>query len=137
MIIFSCYDVFFRKNDQQDVDNSQSNFSSLLMEILLTAQTRLLHFKIKHQFHSIKVWIYFIRKTPKYLGNWSAAIRGWRSLYNPYLSVNPYQNSKIKWSKRCFCKWNSLYWAVSICKKHKVDAKADYYYKSLTKVYWM
>jgi hypothetical protein len=35
-----------------------------------------------------------------------------------------------------FCKWNSLNIEQSRFVKKKVDAKADYYYKSLTKVYW-
>jgi hypothetical protein len=46
--------MFSLEKRSEDVDNSR-NFSSFANGNFLTAQTRLLHFKIKHQFHSIKV----------------------------------------------------------------------------------
>ncbi|RTY75968.1 TonB-dependent receptor [Flavobacterium bomense] len=129
------YDVFFRKNDQQDVNNSQSNFSSFANGSSFSSSNTVIAFQNQAPVSFNQSLNLFYTQNPK--STWVIEIQHQYEdedpFYNPQLSVNPYQNSSSQDPNdpsAVFVNENSLNIEQSrFVKTNKVDAKADYYYQ--------
>jgi hypothetical protein len=129
------YDVFFRKNDQQDVDNSQSNFSSFANGNSFNSSNTVIAFQNQAPVSFNQSLNLFYTQNPK--NTWVIEVQHQYEdedpFYNPQLSVNPYQNNSSQDPNdpsAVFVNENSLNIEQSrFVKTNKVDAKADYYYQ--------
>ncbi|MFV8357269.1 carboxypeptidase regulatory-like domain-containing protein [Flavobacterium sp. XS1P32] len=129
------YDVFFRKNDQQDVDNSQSNFSSFANGNSFNSSNTVIAFQNQAPVSFNQSLNLFYTQNPK--NTWVIEVQHQYEdedpFYNPQLSVNPYQNNSSQDPNdpsAVFVNENSLKIEQSrFVKTNKVDAKADYYYQ--------
>lgn len=129
------YDVFFRKNDQQDVNNSQSNFSSFANGSSFSSSNTVIAFQNQAPVSFNQSLNLFYTQNPK--STWVIEVQHQYEdedpFYNPQLSVNPYQNSSSQDPNdpsAVFVNENSLNIEQSrFVKTNKVDAKADYYYQ--------
>ena len=129
------YDVFFRKNDQQDVNNSQSNFSSFANGSSFSSSNTVMAFQNQAPVSFNQSLNLFYTQNPK--STWVIEVQHQYEdedpFYNPQLSVNPYQNSSSQDPNdpsAVFVNENSLNIEQSrFVKTNKVDAKADYYYQ--------
>ncbi len=129
------YDVFFRKNDQQDVNNSQSNFSSFANGISFSSSNTVMAFQNQAPVSFNQSLNLFYTQNPK--STWVIEVQHQYEdedpFYNPQLSVNPYQNSSSQDPNdpsAVFVNENSLNIEQSrFVRTNKVDAKADYYYQ--------
>lgn len=129
------YDIFFRKNDQQDVDNSQSNFSSFANGNSFNSSNTVIAFQNQAPVSFNQSLNLFYTQNPK--GTWVIEVQHQYDdedpFYNPQLSVNPYQNNSSQDPNdpsAVFVNENSLNIEQSrFVKTNKVDAKADYYYQ--------
>ncbi|MFV8358294.1 carboxypeptidase regulatory-like domain-containing protein, partial [Flavobacterium sp. XS1P32] len=86
------YDVFFRKNDQQDVDNSQSNFSSFANGNSFNSSNTVIAFQNQAPVSFNQSLNLFYTQNPK--NTWVIEVQHQYEdedpFYNPQLSVNPY-----------------------------------------------
>lgn len=129
------YDVFFRKNDQQDVNNSQSNFSSFANGNSFNSSNTVIAFQNQAPVSFNQSLNLFYTQNPK--STWVIEVQHQYDdedpFYNPQLSVNPYQNNSSQDPNdpsAVFVNENSLNIEQSrFVKTNKVDAKADYYYQ--------
>ena len=129
------YDVFFRKNDQQDVDNSQSNFSSFANGNSFNSSNTVIAFQNQAPVSFNQSLNLFYTQNPK--STWVIEVQHQYDdedpFYNPQLSVNPYQNNSSQDPNdpsAVFVNENSLNIEQSrFVKTNKLDAKADYYYQ--------
>jgi hypothetical protein len=93
MISFKWIMMRFRKNDQQDVDNSQTNFSSMnMVQWYLIPYGYCFSKQAPASFNqSLNM---FYPKSKVYLGTeMQHQYEDEDPFYNPQLSVNPYQNA--------------------------------------------
>ena len=129
------YDAFFRKNDQQDIDNSQSNFSSTSNGTTFNSSNTVLAFQNQAPVSFNQSLNLFYTQNPK--STWVIEAQHQYEdedpFYNPQLSVNPYQNSNSQDPNdpsAVFVNENSLNIEQSrFVKTNKIDAKVDYFYQ--------
>jgi hypothetical protein len=129
------YDVFFRKNDQQDIDNSQSNFSSTSNGTVFNSSNTVVAFQKQAPASFNQSLNLFYTQNPK--STWVIEVQHQYEdedpFYNPQLSVNPYQNSTSQNPNdpsAVFVNENTLNIEQSrFVKTNKVDAKVDYFYQ--------
>jgi hypothetical protein len=133
------YDVFFRKNDQQDVDNSQSDFSSSANGTPFNSSNTVIAFQKQAPASFNQSLNLFYTQNPK--STWVIEMQHQYEdedpFYNPQLSVNPYQNSSSQDPNdpsAVFVNESSLNIEQSrFVKTNKFDAKVDYYYQITNK----
>jgi hypothetical protein len=133
------YDVFFRKNDQQDVDNSQSDFSSSANGTPFNSSNTVIAFQKQAPASFNQSLNLFYTQNPK--STWVIEMQHQYEdedpFYNPQLSVNPYQNSSSQDPNdpsAVFVNESSLNIEQSrFVKTNKLDAKVDYYYQITNK----
>lgn len=129
------YDAFFRKNDQQDVDNSQTDFSSMNNGSMVSNSNTVLAFQKQTPVSFNQSLNLFYTQSPK--STWVLEMQHQYEdedpFYNPQLSVNPYQNSTSQDPNdpsAVFVNENTLNIEQSrFVKTNKLDAKVDYYYQ--------
>ena len=129
------YDAFFRKNDQQDVDNSQTDFSSMNNGSMVSNSNTVIAFQKQAPVSFNQSLNLFYTQNPK--STWVIEMQHQYEdedpFYNPQLSVNPYQNSTSQDPNdpsAVFVNENSLNIEQSrFVKTNKLDAKVDYYYQ--------
>ena len=129
------YDAFFRKNDQQDVDNSQTDFSSMNNGSMVSNSNTVIAFQKQAPVSFNQSLNLFYTQNPK--STWVIEMQHQYEdedpFYNPQLSVNPYQNSTSQDPNdpsAVFVNENTLNIEQSrFVKTNKLDAKVDYYYQ--------
>ena len=129
------YDAFFRKNDQQDVDNSQTNFSTMNNGSIVSNSNTVIAFQKQAPVSFNQSLNLFYTQNPK--STWVLEMQHQYEdedpFYNPQLSVNPYQNSTSQDPNdpsAVFVNEKSLNIEQSrFVKTNKVDAKVDYFYQ--------
>lgn len=129
------YDAFFRKNDQQDVDNSQSNFSSINNGSMVSNSNTVIAFQKQAPASFNQSLNMFFTQNPK--STWVLEMQHQYEdedpFYNPQLSVNPYQNATSQNPNdpsAVFVNENALNIEQSrFVKTNKLDAKIDYFYQ--------
>lgn len=129
------YDAFFRKNDQQDVDNSQTDFSSMNNGSMVSNSNTVIAFQKQAPVSFNQSLNLFYTQNPK--STWVVEMQHQYEdedpFYNPQLSVNPYQNSTSQDPNdpsAVFVNENTLNIEQSrFVKTNKLDAKVDYYYQ--------
>lgn len=129
------YDAFFRKNDQQDIDNSQTNFSSMNNGSMVSNSNTVIAFQKQAPVSFNQSLNLFYTQNPK--STWVIEMQHQYEdedpFYNPQLSVNPYQNSTSQDPNdpsAVFVNENTLNIEQSrFVKTNKLDAKVDYYYQ--------
>lgn len=129
------YDAFFRKNDQQDVDNSQTDFSSMNNGSMVSNSNTVIAFQKQAPVSFNQSLNLFYTLNPK--STWVIEMQHQYEdedpFYNPQLSVNPYQNSTSQDPNdpsAVFVNENTLNIEQSrFVKTNKLDAKVDYYYQ--------
>ncbi|MBG6062450.1 hypothetical protein IWX83_002250 [Flavobacterium sp. CG_9.1] len=129
------YDAFFRKNDQQDVDNSQTDFSSMNNGSMVSNSNTVIAFQKQAPVSFNQSLNLFYTQNPK--STWVLEMQHQYEdedpFYNPQLSVNPYQNSTSQDPNdpsAVFVNENTLNIEQSrFVKTNKLDAKVDYYYQ--------
>lgn len=133
------YDAFFRKNDQQDVDNTQTNFSSTINGSMVPNSNTVISFQEQAPASFNQSLNLFYTYSPK--STWVIEMQHQYEdedpFYNPQLSVNPLQNSNSQDPNdpsSVFVKESSLNIEQSrFVKTNKLDAKVDYYYQVTNK----
>ncbi|SHF86418.1 CarboxypepD_reg-like domain-containing protein [Flavobacterium segetis] len=129
------YDVFFRKNGQEENENSQSNFNSINNGGSFNSSNSIISFQKQNPVAFNQSLNLFYTQNPK--NTWVLEIQHQYEdedpFYNPQLSVNPYQNSNSSNPddpSNIFVNENSLEIQQSrFVKTNKIDAKVDYYYQ--------
>lgn len=129
------YDAFFRKNDQQDVDNSQTNFTSTSNGNTVTNNNTVIAFQKQAPASFNQSLNMFYTQNPK--STWVLEMQHQYEdedpFYNPQLSVNPYQNASStnpNDPSAVFVNENALNIQQSrFVKTNKLDAKVDYFYQ--------
>ena len=129
------YDVFFRKNGQEDNDNSQTNFNSINNGVAFNSSNSIISFQKQDPVAFNQSLNLFYTQNPK--STWVVEMQHQYEdedpFYNPQLSVNPYQSSNTSNPddpSNIFVNENALNIQQSrFVKTNKVDAKIDYYYQ--------
>lgn len=133
------YDAFFRKNDQQDIDNSQTSYNLVSSNSNIPSSNTIISFQEQAPASFNQSLNLFYTQTPK--STWVLEMQHQYEdedpFFNPQLSVNPYQNSistNPNDPSAVFVNENSLNIEQSrFVKTNKVDAKIDYYYQVTNK----
>lgn len=133
------YDAFFRKNDQQDIDNSQTSYNLVSSNSNIPSSNTIISFQEQAPTSFNQSLNLFYTQTPK--STWVLEMQHQYEdedpFFNPQLSVNPYQNSNSpnpNDPSAVFVNENSLNIEQSrFVKTNKVDAKIDYYYQITNK----
>ena len=133
------YDAFFRKNDQQDIDNSQTSYNLVNSNSNIPSSNTIISFQEQAPTSFNQSLNLFYTQTPK--STWVLEMQHQYEdedpFFNPQLSVNPYQNSNSpnpNDPSAVFVNENSLNIEQSrFVKTNKVDAKIDYYYQVTNK----
>lgn len=133
------YDAFFRKNDQQDIDNSQTSYNLVSSNSNIPSSNTIISFQEQAPASFNQSLNLFYTQTPK--STWVLEMQHQYEdedpFFNPQLSVNPYQNSispNPNDPSAVFVNENSLNIEQSrFVKTNKVDAKIDYYYQITNK----
>jgi hypothetical protein len=133
------YDAFFRKNDQQDVDNSQTNYNLTSSNSSVPSSNTIISFQEQAPASFNQSLNLFYTQNPK--STWVLEMQHQYEdedpFFNPSLSVNPYQNSNSlnpNDPSAVFVNEKSLNIEQSrFVKTNKVDAKIDYYYQITNK----
>ncbi len=133
------YDAFFRKNDQQDIDNSQTSYNLVSNNSNIPSSNTIISFQEQAPTSFNQSLNLFYTQTPK--STWVLEMQHQYEdedpFFNPQLSVNPYQNSNSpnpNDPSAVFVNENSLNIEQSrFVKTNKVDAKIDYYYQITNK----
>ena len=133
------YDAFFRKNDQQDIDNSQTSYNLVNSNSNIPSSNTIISFQEQAPTSFNQSLNLFYTQTPK--STWVLEMQHQYEdedpFFNPQLSVNPYQNSNSpnpNDPSAVFVNENSLNIEQSrFVKTNKVDAKIDYYYQITNK----
>jgi hypothetical protein len=129
------YDVFFRKNGQEENDNSQTNFNSINNGTTFNSSNSIISFQKQDPVAFNQSLNLFYTQSPK--STWVIEMQHQYEdedpFYNPQLSVNPYQNSTSSNPddpSNIFVNENTLNIQQSrFVKTNKIDAKIDYYYQ--------
>ena len=129
------YDAFFRKNDQQDIDNSQTNFSSMNNGSMLSNSNTVIAFQKQAPASFNQSLNLFFTQNPK--STWVLEMQHQYEdedpFYNPQLSVNPYQNATSQNPNdpsAVFINEKTLNIEQSrFVTTNKLDAKIDYFYQ--------
>jgi hypothetical protein len=129
------YDVFFRKNDQLDVNDSQSNFTTINNGQMESNTNNVISFQKQAPVSFNQSLNMFFTQNPK--TTWVLEMQHLYEdedpFYNPQLSVNPYQNGNSQNPEdpsAVFVNENTLNIEQSrFVKTNKLDAKIDYYYQ--------
>ncbi len=129
------YDVFFRKNDQLDINNSQSNFSTMNNGQMVSNTNSVISFQKQAPASFNQSLNMFFTQNPK--STWVLEMQHLYEdedpFYNPQLSVNPYQNGNSQNPEdpsAVFVNENTLNIEQSrFVKTNKLDTKIDYYYQ--------
>lgn len=129
------YDAFFRKNDQQDADNSQTNFSTMNNGSMVSNSNTVIAFQKQAPVSFNQSLNLFYTQNPK--STWVIEMQHQYEnedpFYNPQLSVNPYQNRTSldpNDPSAVFVNEKTLNIEQSrFVKTNKLDAKVDYYYQ--------
>ena len=129
------YDVFFRKNGQEENDNSQTNFNSINNGVALNSSNSIISFQKQDPIAFNQSLNLFYTQSPK--STWVIEMQHQYEdedpFYNPQLSVNPYQNSTSSNPddpSNIFINENALNIQQSrFVKTNKIDAKIDYYFQ--------
>ena len=129
------YDVFFRKNGQEENDNSQTNFNSINNGVAFNSSNSIISFQKQDPIAFNQSLNLFYTQSPK--STWVIEMQHQYEdedpFYNPQLSVNPYQNSTSSNPddpSNIFINENALNIQQSrFVKTNKIDAKIDYYFQ--------
>ena len=129
------YDVFFRKNGQEENDNSQTNFNSINNGVAFNSSNSIISFQKQDPIAFNQSLNLFYTQSPKI--TWVIEMQHQYEdedpFYNPQLSVNPYQNSTSSNPddpSNIFINENALNIQQSrFVKTNKIDAKIDYYFQ--------
>ena len=129
------YDVFFRKNGQEENDNSQTNFNSINNGVAFNSSNSIISFQKQDPIAFNQSLNLFYTQSPK--STWVIEMQHQYEdedpFYNPQLSVNPYQNStssNLDDPSNIFINENALNIQQSrFVKTNKIDAKIDYYFQ--------
>ena len=129
------YDVFFRKNGQEENDNSQTNFNSINNGVAFNSSNSIISFQKQDPIAFNQSLNLFYTQSPK--STWVLEMQHQYEdedpFYNPQLSVNPYQNSTSSNPddpSNIFINENALNIQQSrFVKTNKIDAKIDYYFQ--------
>ena len=129
------YDVFFRKNGQEENDNSQTNFNSINNGVAFNSSNSVISIQKQDPIAFNQSLNLFYTQSPK--STWVIEMQHQYEdedpFYNPQLSVNPYQNStssNLDDPSNIFINENALNIQQSrFVKTNKIDAKIDYYFQ--------
>ncbi|SHF89152.1 hypothetical protein SAMN05444372_10164 [Flavobacterium micromati] len=129
------YDVFFRKNGQEEIDNSQTNFNSINNGVVFNSSNSIISFQKQDPVAFNQSLNLFYTQNPK--STWVVEMQHQYEdedpFYNPQLAINPYQNSTSSNPddpSNIFVNENALNIQQSrFVKTNKIDVKIDYYYQ--------
>lgn len=129
------YDVFLRRNNQQDITNNLTNFSSFVNGNSLNNTNTIVSFQKQDPISFNQSLNMFYTQNPK--TTWVLELQHQYEdedpFYNPQLSNNPYQNSTSTNPldpSNIFVNESSLNIQQSrFIKTNKIDTKLDYYYQ--------